>query len=232
MAVLITFLSLSCVNAQDLNASDADVSLDDSAQPVELSLDDTLEVASDDEALLAGSENQQQTTPEVISTNSKSSSYLILDNDADNENVHIGDVVVWTVSVINLGPDMAKNVKVIDKLPSGLKYIKHIASIGTFNPKTGIWDIGDLAVEDGKVYLDIFTKAISLGEQINKVHLITDSINLNPIDYEEEEIDVEEEDSDEDDEFVAVKTIHSTGNPIFLVLMSLLVIVPAIFFKK
>ena len=138
MVVLITFLSLSCVNAQDLNASDADVSLDDSAQPVELSLDDTLEVASDEEALLAGSENQQQTTPEVISSNSKSSSYLILDNDADKENIHIGDVVVWTVSVINLGPDMAKNVKVIDKLPSGLKYIKHIASKGTFNPSGNI----------------------------------------------------------------------------------------------
>ena len=144
-----------------------------------------------------------------------------MDNDADKENVYIGDYVTWIVSVINKGPDTAKNVKVFDQLPNGLKYIRHTATKGIFDPKSGIWDIGDLAVDDGEVFLKITTKAVSAGEMINKANLTTDSNNLNANEsYEEEEIDVFEHESET---FVAkaATSLHPTGNPIFLILLSL-----------
>ena len=107
-----------------------------------------------------------------------------------------------------------------------MEYIKHTATKGTFNPKTGIWNIGNLSTEDGEVFLNITVKALSVGEKINKANLTTDSINLNNESYEEEEIDVLEhhpEDDDDDSDKVA-KSLYSTGNPLALVLISLFII--------
>ena len=156
-----------------------------------------------------------------------SNTQLKLDNDADKENIYLGDEVTWTVTAQNIGPDTAKNVKVYDKLPSGLKYVKHTTTKGTFNPKTGIWDIGDLEVSDGMVTLMITTLAESTGEKINKAYLTSD--NSEDI-IEEEEIDVLSQKVSKDIR-TASATMHETGNPIFLVLISLFMLcIPA--FKR
>ena len=114
-----------------------------------------------------------------------------------------------------------KNVKVLDQIPDGLKYIKHTTTKGTFDPKTGIWDIGDLSVEDNEVFLYITTLAVSVGEKINKANLTCDTVNLNNDTYEEEEIDVVENSKDSN-EVIYENTLKSTGNPLMLVILSLL----------
>ena len=48
---------------------------------------------------------------------------MILDNDADNENIYVGELVTWIVTAENKGPDTAKNTKVFDQLPDGLQYL-------------------------------------------------------------------------------------------------------------
>ena len=171
---------------------------------------------------------------DVDNSNITKSAYLVLDNDADNENIHIGDYVTWTVTVQNLGPDMAQNTKVYDELPEGLKYCYHSLTKGFFNPQTGIWDIGDLKVEDGEVALYITCIAVTTGEKINKVWLTSDTFNPNNETFEEEEIDVLEFDDDYDKN-VKKEIIdrNSTGNPIFLILMTLFgFAVPPFLFKK
>lgn len=154
-----------------------------------------------------------------------SSTQLKLDNDADNENIYLGDEVTWTVTAQNIGQDTAKNVKVYDKLPSGLRYVKHTTNKGTFNPKTGIWDIGDLTVSDGMVTLTITTLAESIGEKINEAYLTSD--NSEDI-YEKEEIDVFAQKVSKDIHSVSA-TMHETGNPILLVLITLLMLSIPIF---
>ena len=226
--IMVTLLSLSCVNANDSNSTDVVLEVtDDISQESNLELsddnEDVLEITSDvnvlettaDEEILSSNESNGKTD---------SSAYLILDNDANIENVYVGDYVVWIVSVINKGPDIAKNVKVYDQLPDGMEYIKHTATKGTFNPKTGIWNIGNLSAEDGEVFLNITVKALSVGEKINKANLTTDSINLNNESYEEEEIDVLEPEDDDNDSDMVAKSLYSTGNPLALVLISLFII--------
>ena len=226
--IMVTLLSLSCVNANDSNSTDVVLEVtDDISQESNLELsddnEDVLEITSDENVLETAADE------DILSSNESngktdSSAYLILDNDANIENVYVGDYVVWIVSVINKGPDIAKNVKVYDQLPDGMEYIKHTATKGTFNPKTGIWNIGNLSAEDGEVFLNITVKALSVGEKINKANLTTDSINLNNESYEEEEIDVLEPEDDDDDSDNVAKSLYSTGNPLALVLISLFII--------
>lgn len=195
---------MTCVSAEDSNNTDTSLKEQDS-----LNLQN-----ADESAVLKASNNNKTNEAE-------SQCYLILDNDADKENIYVGDYVTWIVSVINMGPDTAKNVNVYDELPDGLKYISHTLSKGVFNPETGIWSIGNLSIKDGEVFLNITTKALSVGEKINKATLTTDSYNLNENEsYEEEEIDVfEHEDADK-----SIASLKATGNPIALVLLSLFAI--------
>ena len=171
---------------------------------------------------------------DAADSNITKSAYLVLDNDADNENIHVGDYVTWTVSVQNLGPDIAQNTKVYDELPEGLQYCYHKLTKGIFNPQTGIWDIGDLKVEDGEVVLNITCIAVTAGEKINKVWLTSDTLNLNDETFEEEEIDVLDYDNYDNDNDVKKKVtgLKAAGNPIFLILMSLIIIFSGFVVKR
>ncbi|MGL4669595.1 MAG: DUF7507 domain-containing protein, partial [Methanobacteriaceae archaeon] len=103
---------------------------------------------------------------------------------ANTTKAQVGDTIKYTVKIKNTGNQTAKNVKVSDKLPNGLKLIKYIASTGTYNPITGVWNIGDLA--PGKTAtLTMIVKAEKAGEFINTAILsgddsenITDSFTV------------------------------------------------------
>ncbi len=78
------------------------------------------------------------------------------------------DLVKWTIKVSNNGPDVAHDVKVVDVLPSSLKFIS--CDLSAYNNKTGVWTVGTLGV--GKsVKLNIIAKADSTGKITNKVNV-------------------------------------------------------------
>lgn len=200
--LLFAFLSLSAVSASDLNESQ------------------TLE--SNDVEITAAQDSNV-----LSSQNELSGAFLMIDNDADTENVYVGELVTWTLTADNLGSDIAKNTKVYNQLPEGLQYLYHSSTKGVFDPQTGIWDIGDLKSEDGPVYLHITCKAITSGEKVNKAWITSDTKNLNIKDYEEEEMDVldyENEYENHDNIKNEVPILKSAGNPVFLILMCLFLI--------
>ena len=220
LLILVSLCSISFVSASDIDNTTLDSCLiHDEAPELTASVEsqDLLSFSQNDSAALESSSQKS----DVSSKDEDSSAYLILDNDADKEVVHVGEYVTWIVSVINTGPGIAKNVKVLDQIPDGLKYIKHMTTKGTFDQKTGIWDIGDLSVEDNKVFLYITTLAVSVGEKINMVNLTCDTVNLNNGTYEEEEIDIVENTKDSNG-VVYENKLKSTGNPLMLVVLSLL----------
>jgi uncharacterized repeat protein (TIGR01451 family) len=55
-----------------------------------------------------------------------------------------GDPITFIVRASNNGPDDGFLVEVSDLLPTGLTYVSHTVGQGTYDPITGIWDIGDL----------------------------------------------------------------------------------------
>lgn len=82
---LILALSLTCVSANEITNE---------------SQDDTLKVSEDIDNL------ESESTQDQLS-----SAQLELDNDADKENINLGDEVTWIVTAQNFGPDTAKNLK-------------------------------------------------------------------------------------------------------------------------
>ena len=80
--------------------------------------------------------NQSNTTITV-----GKSSDLTIHNTVNNNKPHVGDKVVYTITVKNNGPDNASGVYVKDLLPAGLKFV---SAYGKYNSITGIWTIGDL----------------------------------------------------------------------------------------
>jgi len=69
---------------------------------------------------------------------------LSLTKTANTTSPNVGENVSFTVNVFNGGPNSATNVQVLDKLPAGLNFVNATPSQGTYDPVTGIWDIGTL----------------------------------------------------------------------------------------
>jgi uncharacterized repeat protein (TIGR01451 family) len=55
-----------------------------------------------------------------------------------------GDLVVFTVTVSNAGPDFATGVQLADPLAAGFTYVSDDSS-GSYDPTTGLWNVGVIA---------------------------------------------------------------------------------------
>ena len=60
--------------------------------------------------------------------------------------IHLGDLVAYTISVVNYGPDNATVVRVSDVLDVRLVYVSSNATKGSYDPATALWYIGNLDV--------------------------------------------------------------------------------------
>lgn len=68
---------------------------------------------------------------------------LSITKTVDNSTPDVGSTVQFTLVAYNNGPSDATNVQVSDLLPSGYSYVSHNATSGTYNPLTGLWNIGN-----------------------------------------------------------------------------------------
>ena len=84
----------------------------------------------------------------------------------------IGDIVTYTVTVSNAGPDTAPAVAVDDALPAGLTLVSAGASSGSYSDPT--WNVGSLAsgaqatltirarvTDSGAIYADLKTSSFA-----------------------------------------------------------------------
>ena len=85
---------------------------------------------------------------------------LSITKTVDVSNPKVGDDVFFTVTVSNNGPDAATNVQASDALPAGYQLVNSSASVGTYDPGTGLWVIGDL-VASANAVLNIRATVIS-----------------------------------------------------------------------
>jgi gliding motility-associated-like protein/uncharacterized repeat protein (TIGR01451 family) len=93
---------------------------------------------------------ESNTVSLVVNSNAN----LSITKTADNLTPEIGDEILFSVSVNNQGPAVASGVTVRDRLPTGFSYILD-NSMGNYNPTTGVWQIGNLGVDETKM-LEIY----------------------------------------------------------------------------
>lgn len=62
------------------------------------------------------------------------------------DSVRSGDTIRFTVVVRNRGPLAATEIIAADTLPAGLTYTSHTVTQGVYTPTTGLWTVGNLAV--------------------------------------------------------------------------------------
>jgi LPXTG-site transpeptidase (sortase) family protein len=87
--------------------------------------------------------------PDLVPANDSSSATVTgqaadisVNKTVDNATPNLGSNVTFTITATNHGPSNATGVQVTDVLPAGLTYVSSLASAGTYDPVTGIWNIG------------------------------------------------------------------------------------------
>jgi uncharacterized repeat protein (TIGR01451 family) len=63
----------------------------------------------------------------------------------NNTQPQVGNTIQYTLIINNRGPDPANDVTTTELLPTNLQLVSAIPSKGTYDPVTGIWNIGTMA---------------------------------------------------------------------------------------
>ncbi len=92
--------------------------------------------------------------------------------------VTVGDKIIYTIIVKNNGPDTALDIYVVDKLSDALKFVLYKASVGVYNPTTGIWTIGNLTNKSNAT-LKITCIVLKTGIISNEVFVNGSTVDLN-----------------------------------------------------
>ncbi|EFO79024.1 hypothetical protein OSCT_3100 [Oscillochloris trichoides DG-6] len=91
---------------------------------------------------------------------------LVLTKSVNPSSVAVGNQATFTITLRNDGPDSATNVEVSEQLPSGLVYVSHAASQGSYDPTTGRWIVGTLA-NTQQVTLNVVVQVAGVGPYTN-----------------------------------------------------------------
>jgi len=91
----------------------------------------------------------------------------------------VDDVVTFTITTQNFGPQTATNIVIEEILPSGYEYISHVSTSGLYDESTGLWSIDALAF-NGIELLEVTVKVLNATDYTNVATLIgVDQVDLN-----------------------------------------------------
>ncbi|APG65603.1 hypothetical protein LPB136_09610 [Tenacibaculum todarodis] len=115
-------------------------------------------------------------TLEIVPT-----SDLSLTKTVDKALPKVGEVVVFTLSITNNGPQDATGVLVRDLLPTGLSFNLANSTItsGTYNSTTGDWDLSGVTIINGQ------TVTIEIAATVNVVNTIINTSEIISLDQED-----------------------------------------------
>ena len=145
----------------------------------------------------------------------------------------VGDKIIWTITVINHGPDVAKNVRVKEVMTGDVEYISSRATRGSFDYLYALWTIGDMEVGE-EVVLTIVCKALTAGTVINTAEVVSDTPDPDKDNNKDKAVVIVKKDKPTPDNPPKTPktptpktpaTMHATGNPIVMVLLALFALV-------
>ena len=149
-----------------------------------------------------------------------------------NVDVSVGNRITYTIVVKNNGPDTALDVYAVDKLSDALKFVSYKASVGVYDPATGIWTIGNLTNKSNAT-LEITCIVLKTGVISNEVFVNGSTVDLNMTNnYGNVSVTVipapapvhpaDKDIMDSDEVAMGVDAMAKTGNPILALLVVLI----------
>ncbi|MET3027961.1 gliding motility-associated C-terminal domain-containing protein [Flavobacterium sp. UW10123] len=111
---------------------------------------------------------------EVTTVPVPTSADLSLTKTVSNPTPLVGSLVTFSIQVTNSGPQEANGVMVTDLLPSGYTYVSYSATTGTYDPATGLWDVGNMPVSDSYT-LQITASVNAIGNYTNSAEISASS---------------------------------------------------------
>jgi uncharacterized repeat protein (TIGR01451 family) len=79
---------------------------------------------------------------------------------------NVGDMITYTVTVTNNGPDAATGVTISEPIPAGLSFVNALPSKGVYSNVSGVWTLGTLS-NGASAVLTITALVVSPTVQIN-----------------------------------------------------------------
>ena len=163
---------------------------------------------------------------------------------SNKDKVKVGDEFIWTITVVNHGPNVALNAIVTYYVNGDVEFIKYDASKGTLDSSKNIWKIGDLDVGE-KVTLKLVYKALSTGiatiyantscdtpettmdnnNDTSVVKIISNKTNPKKNETDIIKKNVTKVTENKSGSSSSPLAVHQTGNPIALVILALLSVV-------
>ena len=148
------------------------------------------------------------------------------------DRVSVGNRITYTIVVKNNGPDTALDVYAVDKLSDALKFVSYKASVGVYDPATGIWTIGNLTNKSNAT-LEITCIVLKTGVISNEVFVNGSTVDLNMTNnYGNVSVTVipapapvhpaDKDIMDSEEVAMGVDAMAKTGNPILALLVVLI----------
>ena len=112
------------------------------------------------------------TTQGTLELDLTSCSDITITKTVNNTVSHIGENVIFTITVINEGESTFTDVMISEDLPSGYNFVRADATHGTYNEAEGVWVIPELLPGDIAV-LELEATVLFGGDYMNRVFIIS-----------------------------------------------------------
>jgi gliding motility-associated-like protein/uncharacterized repeat protein (TIGR01451 family) len=116
--------------------------LDEDGDGIIDALESAIEDADGD--LVNDQQDPANTNPCIPNADSPTCVDLAVTKTADNLQVDIGQEVAFTITLENLNSSGVTDIQIGDLLETGFSYLSHTASVGNYDPETGIWEVAEL----------------------------------------------------------------------------------------
>ena len=91
---------------------------------------------------------------------------LALAKVVSNPTPNVGDLITFTVTLNNFGPNVATGVLIDDQLPAGLTLVSSAPSQGSYDSTPAVWDAGTVDTA-GPAFLRLTARVVGTGAELN-----------------------------------------------------------------